>query len=651
MAMELKVKGWKYQNIRGGIRDLAIDLDENPRWTLIQMPNGTGKTTTMSLLRAALTGVELSPQEVNELRADDSAEAGEFELRLEIDGEPYRIRIELDFLARRCVFSTTSARLQSGGSEPGWHLPPQLRRLLTPDFSRLFVFDGEFAKEIRAVDKDRTTKSIRTLYRLDQLDALRDDVRKLVDEEHERAAEFSRAKEQKGITRLSNALDEAKIILAALENQQRSLQREQTTKAKRLEEIGKAIADRTAQDEQYKKRMDALTGQVEKLNVAIGELTMTGLSVMRSPTKISPELLERLRSLGDRLTTLQLPKTISVEFFHELARADKCVCDRDIGEVESAAIIEGASKYLAEDQITVINRMKKSVRETDATGEEFGACAQELRTKLRERRSVEQQIDQLQQEKVAGGDTELQSLLKEQIEIKDRLGKIEQLLKILTSTDRQIHLQADWSENISLCRAEVKLRAKKLATATNTYNFVIAAEKVKALIDRVAEEALEGLRESVRTATNQKLARLVTGEPLQVSRIGSALELSSEGLAAKGGVSEGQSLSVAYAFLTSLLSAAPYKLPFIVDSPAVSLDTQVRREVGDVIPELFDQMIMFVISSERDGFADAFYPREDVRYITVWRDGGSVSQMRDGLADFQAFHSAEPSALSQGDAP
>jgi DNA sulfur modification protein DndD len=648
MAMELKVKGWKYRNIRGGIRDLAIDLDDDPRWTLIQMPNGTGKTTTMTLLRAALTGVELSPVEVNELRADDSAETGEFELRLEIDGEPYRITIALDFIGRRCTFSTTSARLQSGGSELGWHLPPQLRRLLTPDFSRLFVFDGEFAKEIRAVDKDRTTKSIRTLYRLDQLDALRDDVRKLVDEEQERAAEFSRAKEQKGITRLSNALDEARTTLAGLEAQQRSLQREQTQKGKRLEEIGRAIADRTAQDEQYKKRMDTLDGQISTLNAKIAELTATGLTAMRSPTKISPELLLRLRSLGDRLTTLQLPKTISVEFFHELARAEKCVCDRDIGEKESAAIVAGASKYLAEDQITVINRMKKSVRETDATGLEFSDCAQELRTKLRERRSVEQQIDQLQQEKVAGGDVELQSLLKEQAEIKDRLGTIDRKLKILSSTDRQLHVQLSWNDNISLCRAEVKLRAKRLATATNTYNFVLAADKVKALIDRVAEEALNGLRESVRTATNQKLARLVTGEPLQVSRIGSALELSSEGLAAKGGVSEGQSLSVAYAFLTSLLSAAPYKLPFIVDSPAVSLDTQVRREVGDVIPGLFDQMIMFVISSERDGFADAFYPRDDVRYITVWRDGASGSQMREGLADFRTFHSRETSTTAGG---
>lgn len=53
--MELRVLGWRYENLRGGLRDVSIDLESSPgRWALIQMPNGTGKTTTMSLFRAAV---------------------------------------------------------------------------------------------------------------------------------------------------------------------------------------------------------------------------------------------------------------------------------------------------------------------------------------------------------------------------------------------------------------------------------------------------------------------------------------------------------------------------------------------------------------------------------------------------------------------
>ena len=148
--MELKVVGWRYENIRGGIRDAVISLDDQPRWTLVQMPNGTGKTTTMTLMRAVLTGTELTGDQIAALRADDETERGLFELRLLVDDKPHRLELELDFVARQARYWTTRTALQGGGREEGWHLPPLLRKLLTPEFTKLFVFDGEFAKEIRA---------------------------------------------------------------------------------------------------------------------------------------------------------------------------------------------------------------------------------------------------------------------------------------------------------------------------------------------------------------------------------------------------------------------------------------------------------------------------------------------------------------------
>lgn len=641
--MELRVVGWRYENIRGGIRDVSVALDEGPRWTLVQMPNGTGKTTTMTLMRAALTGADFTPDEVAALRADDDTEHGLFELRLVIDNKPYRVELHLDFVGRRASYTTTRAQLQGGGSEEGWQLPPLLRRLLTPEFTKLFVFDGEFAKDIRSEGKDRTTRAIRTLYRLDQLDTLKSEIGKLVTAEQTRAAALTSAKEQKGVTRLANALSEAEASLATLKARLKSHRAERARLVARQEEIGGRIADRTAQDEKFAARKSRLDGELSTLTIRIAELSADSLAAVRSPAKVSPLLLARLRGLGQRLTTLQLPKTISQEFFHELAHATHCVCDREIGETESAAILAGAKKYLAEDQITIINRMKRNVRESEATGAEFADRAGELKAKLRERRSVNQQLEQLQQEQIASGDDELKRLVLEQRQNELRLEMLDAEIAQLNTSDKltQILEKLGPRNNIPLCQAEVDLAKRRLAAATQTVKFTGAADRISALVDAVAARALDNLRESVRIATNEKLARLVKGEPLRVARIGTSLELGSQGVASKGGVSEGQSLSVAYAFITSLLGAAPYRLPFIVDSPAVSLDTRVRREVGDVIPTLFEQMIMFVISSEKDGFADAFYPREDVRYVTIWQDQGEESQMREGLDEFRRFHAVE----------
>ena len=110
----------------------------------------------------------------------------------------------------------------------------------------------------------------------------------------------------------------------------------------------------------------------------------------------------------------------------------------------------------------------------------------------------------------------------------------------------------------------------------------------------------------------------------------------------KGGASEGQKLAVCYAFLTALLSEAPFGMPFVVDSPAVSLDLELRATVGLLIPPLFEQLIVFVISSEREGFADAFKANPRAAFLTVSldRETGEVA-LHDDQASFFSFQSGE----------
>ncbi|HEX7894942.1 MAG TPA: hypothetical protein VF447_12175, partial [Terriglobales bacterium] len=575
------------------------------------MPNGTGKTTTMALFRAAFSGEILTPEFVRGLRAADDIDNGLFEVRLSIDGKPFRIQLRLNFKEGSHQYWTARSEVRSGGLEEGLSLPTDLKRLLTADFTRLFVFDGELAKEIRAVGKDRAATAIRTLYRLDRLDGLNVQIARLVEEQQQRAAAISTASERKGVTRWKRAYEGAVARKSSLSAEQRALQKRKKEMEGRQAKIGAEINERIEQDDSLKKRKEQLNADREAIDRGIFEATTTGLAVLRSPAKLHPNVLERLRTLGNKLTRLKLPKTISAEFFQELAEQPECVCGRPVTPVVKEAILSRAESYLAEDQILVINKMKLALRESSADATEYTTIATTLNGRLRDLHRNKTAHDQLELDRVEAGDTELQRLRAESREIERDLENDEVKLEKLLTRDpiRQRALGATNENNIPLCDAEVKRCQEKLATATDTLRFVLQSERVKGLINAVSALALDRLRERVRNATNDKLAQLVPSEALRVARISGALELGSGGLAAKAGVSEGQSLAVAYAFLTSLLTEAPYKLPFIVDSPAVSLDTAVRREVGELIPDLFDQMIMFVISSEREGFADAFYGR------------------------------------------
>jgi DNA sulfur modification protein DndD len=85
--MDLRIVEWRYKNIRG-MRDVQIQLGDIPaQWTLIQMPNGTGKTTTLTLMRLALSGEIPDPDLVRSFRPDDRTPSGEFVLRITVDSE------------------------------------------------------------------------------------------------------------------------------------------------------------------------------------------------------------------------------------------------------------------------------------------------------------------------------------------------------------------------------------------------------------------------------------------------------------------------------------------------------------------------------------------------------------------------------------
>jgi DNA sulfur modification protein DndD len=89
---------WRYKDIRGGLSGVNVKLGNPPsRWTMIQMPNGMGKTTTMHLFRAAFSGEQLDAEIVRGFRPSDSTKVGEFELVISVVDQIFRILLSLNY--------------------------------------------------------------------------------------------------------------------------------------------------------------------------------------------------------------------------------------------------------------------------------------------------------------------------------------------------------------------------------------------------------------------------------------------------------------------------------------------------------------------------------------------------------------------------
>ena len=131
-----------------------------------QMPNGTGKTTTLHLIRNILSGQ--LPSDFSEWRrsiGDDTNESflnspSEFELRLTINGEPYGFKLQLNHNTNEARFSTSTPK----GIRQDWAPPLAFQKAFQnrPDLVQLFVFDAETARHItKRTDEKLLQQAIR----------------------------------------------------------------------------------------------------------------------------------------------------------------------------------------------------------------------------------------------------------------------------------------------------------------------------------------------------------------------------------------------------------------------------------------------------------------------------------------------------------
>lgn len=634
--MELRILGWTYANIRG-MRDVEVNLGEPPaQWTLIQMPNGTGKTTTLTLMRLALSGEKPDAHLIRSFRPDDLTEIGEFKLRITVDGDNCWLYLKFNYFEGTMQPFTSRASMASGGLEPGRMLKHDLQELLTSAFTRLFVFDGELAKSIRDISKDEASKAIRTLYQLDRLTQLRATSQRLLEAEQEASVRTDR-----GHSNIAGRLRTAEAKLESLRRSQQELLISKTELSERIVVLDLKMQERVSASAGLGERLKVVISKRADVTLSLQALSNQVAELSRNPAAISDVIKERLHNLAARLQLLKLPKTTSSEFFHELAKAPDCICGRPIGPEEKLQIETRAKEYLGHNQVAVINAMKEALRNSVAEPRQLTERIEQIRTLMRQRKQSDHEYDRLCAEREAQGDEEIEAIRSELTQCRSALDDQENRFRALTATSKadQQSYGVDSTNNVPLCERQVAEAREALSAATKTMRLMEQSKFVQDALLAVEKRAYEGLRDRVQSSTNSKLTSLLPGEGIRVSEIGSSLMLSSDSLASKDSVSEGQGLAVAYAFLASLFEDAPYRLPFVVDSPAVSLDTAVRREVADLIPELFGQAIFFVISSEREGFAESFYGRPGAQFITVETNREGETTVDRGIEPFKAFHS------------
>ena len=638
MSLELSLVGWSAKGFR--CPDHSVSMERNGRrlykTTLVQMPNGTGKTTTLELLRAALSGDadKWSEEAIQGFaKSGLTKSTGLFIVKLVVNNKPLTLELTFDFERGKVRYRTTYA----SGVRQGFHPPPTLSPFFRPQFVRLFVFDGELASHLLDSRLAKAREAVDSLFQL----SLLDDLSSKFSENWTNRANRVSAKDTKGLTRRRNELESLQDRLKKLQSERRSLSSKVSTLKKQLIALEEDYNARLTQKGDIGTKLENILAELQARQEAIRQYSADAISRMRDPHSLAVEFSTRLQSLKENLDRLKLPDTTSRAFFVELAGEKHCICGRELDDTSRKAILESAKSYLGADEFGVLNNIKSDISlYASEPAESYVNALQDTLGRLdqavAERGRLETDRQAYEAEQLAQGDAEL-SKQKEDIEqMKADLSSAEQRLHELS---RPPDPDDDSSSDcIKSLERYVKAAEQKYAEITETRDLKRRTDIIQRILAKSRDEARSQIRKMLVAETNERINTLLKRTPVVLEDIQDSLMLRNQ-----RGASVGQTLSVGYSFLATLFQRAEHTLPFVVDSPAGSLDLMVRSEVARLLPKLSNQCIAFTISSERGSFVDPLHKasNEDVQYVTIFRKSSVTKELRQRLAKIDKGDIAE----------
>lgn len=630
--MKMSILEIEYRNIRK-INDLKISfVNDNGgiiKNSFIMMANGTGKTTTMTLLKGLFDGTapSWSGEKIKSFAPTmTGAEHGEFAVTVKFDEKRYKYVLSLNYKTGTAEISTITSAV--GGRESGRHLPESIRGIFSEEFVRRFIFDGEQAEKTLDSSSNEADETIKYLYRLDELDEIVTANQKILTDIQNtegnkgstNSIKILRTKQNNVkdiITRLKERRDRLRIDINAFEDEKKSREEQRNNIDKNYEQLNQEKMEILREIDQNK----------GEINTSIAEI----LRLTKSPYLLSPELCNRMQELGNSMTKLKLPKSSSKDFFIELANAARCVCDRCIGQAEKDAILRNAEKYLGSDQQAVLNAIKSSLMNSEYDTRLADAFSN--LSKLREKGNRLDTLLNINQEKLikAGGEEAelLQARIKELIE-SISVSKA-QLKTIESKDDTDEQLTAD--NNLHKAEQEYQYYEQQIAKATRTNAALRKKNIVEELVRAIRDRATSDLKAEIVRKTNEKLKRVITDDYIEIESIDRYIKLDK-----RDGASEGQTLGIAYCFLGTLFEDSELEFPFVIDSPTGKMDFEKRQAVADIIPHVFNQMVAFVQSAEVERFADRFYENKNSQYITIIASpSGDSVEVHKGIEFFDTY--------------
>jgi energy-coupling factor transporter ATP-binding protein EcfA2 len=604
--------------------DVEINFQKNNKTNFIQMPNGTGKTTLINLIKNTLSN---SWGNINEFKnKKTNAAEGLFVLKLEVDDDTrddITFRIKFDFISgKEHIFTTTNQTSE----KTGFHPPKNIRSFLTQDHIKTFLFSGDALDDYFMDSEQTAKKTIDTFSGITKLYQLTKEL-----EIQFRA--MMRGKIQGGTESLRKREDLLERREVQIKDGLDSCQGKLDSIMPEWSRLKNIIDSRDDVTEDMNLKIDNKLEEIDDINKKIYSNEAVLAEMSKNLYSISTAWSSQSKSFLDNLAAAKLPGT-SRSFFNDIAKQEKCICGDEMTKEKSSIIIDNAKDYLGDDDAGIVNTIKTTNEEalSSSSHDEYLNEIENLKTIKKVKDTLVQDYNDLifDRDQNSSIQQEIEkfrnlNIKKAELEkaIKDLRKNDDETLAIIKNKD-PINISSDFGIKNALTLVRDKIAAKE-----GYEEYLKKLNKFKEILEVSSVNARNQIFKEITNSVNEKISSSHQDKSFRIESINDSLKIENQ-----GGGSGGQEVTAVTCFALSVLERSGIAFPMVIDHPVTPLQNAARPAISEMLKDLCEQSICFIIDSEKPGFVTKIsepnnfhdYLNDNVGIYTIYRTDDDVQQ-------------------------
>ena len=611
--MKLNLLGWKCEGLRCPDFNIQLDYNESSSATFLQMPNGTGKTTTLRLLKRSLYKHDFKSTEIEEYKAKNSEykKEGLFQAKFSVEGKIFYTTIKFDF--EKKTYNYLSSLTDEGGQLSDFKLPEEIENIVDKELVDLLFVDLE--QDVKPMFRSHQTGAQEAIRKFCKINLLKNIINDFEEYKNKKRKENVKSgniqteinTEETRINKILNKIIEVEKKVEEYKNYLNETENEYTEGKRRLDEILENDTQHKNKIKEYENRRDNIKSKYDEILIKNFE------SIKNVGTYENTLKIEVIKFVND-LDEMGLPEEEVRIFFDKILKKENCICGELLTAEKIKIIEKEMNSFISIKEAGIITAIKAIVNENINKKEPV-----DLKLNSKKIQEYKQELDALNENIKLIRDR----ALKDDIDLSKKIESLEEnraikrefLDKTINQEWKAKHNEENTESLISL-KEQKKIVEKKLAELSGTRDIEEKVLKLTEIIEEAMKAAENQISKEITLECNKKINIMLTKNPIFINSIEKNIVLDGQ---LEG--STGQEARIGIIFLLTILERSTIQFPLIVDTPVKGMDNAAKRRTAHFISELKSQFLCFVIDSDKPNFTDEFYNlnKQNSNFITAFR--------------------------------